>query len=140
MFTSRYIMNAYSLMPSQIFPFVLKTNIPIKCILLIVQPINQNRSWPGVFNCPSHHPGHLCQVQNEQEQLFPLLWPTQSSLWKEGRQWVHRPCCGVEIGCARCKHLNSGAQERSSVPHFRYGPRNFGDFQQSLGFLGPEPF
>lgn len=69
-FTSMYIMNPYSHTPSQIFPFFLKTNSLIKCGFLIVQSINQNRSWPGVFSCPSHHPGHLGQVQNEQFFYF----------------------------------------------------------------------
>lgn len=132
---SMYNINSYSHIPSQIFPFFWKTNILIKFIILIVWPINQTRSWPGVFRCPSHHPGHLCQAQEEQEQLS-----YSCGLWWEGRQWEQRPRSGVEIGCARCKHLESGAQEGSSVPHFRYSPGNLRDFQQSLGFLGPEPF
>lgn len=64
-----YNLNPHSHTLSQILPFFLK-NILIKCIILIVWPINQKRSWPGVFTCPSHHPGHLSQVQDEQEQLF----------------------------------------------------------------------
>lgn len=75
----------YSLTPSQIFPFFLKTNILIKCILLIIQPINQNRSWVGMFNCPPHCPGHPWQVQSEQEELFHSFGP-------------HDPACGGRKG------------------------------------------
>lgn len=32
-------------------------------------------------------------------------------------------------GNGMCKHLNSGVQERSAVPHFEYGISNFADFQ-----------
>lgn len=89
-----YNMNPYSHALSQFFPFSLKTTILIKCILLIVWPINQNRSWPGVFNCPSPHPGHLCQVQDEQEQLFYFCGS-------------HNQACGGREGSG-CRDLTVG--------------------------------
>lgn len=107
--TSRSIMNTYSLIPSQKFPFFLKSNILIKCIPLIVQPIRPKqvmvksprktielmfskhwsnlgflnlmamadmcRTRAGMLHCTSHHPGHLCQIQKQQEPLQPFSSP-----------------------------------------------------------------
>lgn len=101
MFNSMYIKNPYSHTPSQIFPFSLETNILIKCILLMAQLINQNRSWPGVFTCPSHCPGHFGQVQDEQEDLFyfhtPQLVVGGKAVGAETLQWGGNWMCQMQI-------------------------------------------
>lgn len=105
---SRSIMNTYSLLPSQTFPFFLKSNILIKCIPLIVQPIrtkqitvksprktkelmfsehwsslsflNHERRAEHGLHCTSHHSGHLCQIQNKQEPLQSFSSPHTPAL------------------------------------------------------------